>query len=124
MLNRKYPRLWAGALILASAILIFALARNLLALGLFGLDIMLVVGTWQLARRQKMTTRWGLIWIGVLIVVLGIAKLPALQSVLGVGQWIGISYLIFRLIHMSLDARRERLGDGTLPETLIYALHP
>jgi alginate O-acetyltransferase complex protein AlgI len=44
--------------------------------------------------------------------------------VAGPAAWIGVSYFIFRLIHVCLDARRDRLGDATLSETLVYALHP
>src|SRR5258708_34841235 len=71
-----------------------------------------------------MKSALGTAWIIALVLVLLVAKLPGTQAYIGVGAWVGISYLIFRLLHVAFDARRERLGDAALSETLTYALHP
>ncbi|MEP7289561.1 MAG: MBOAT family O-acyltransferase [Chloroflexota bacterium] len=113
----------AALAILASAALSVALAGSLLAGGLLLVDVLLVAATWYLAHTRRMQTRLGIVWIGILVIVLVVAKLPT-QSTLGPATWIGISYLIFRLIHVAIDARRDRLGGETLGDTLVYALHP
>jgi alginate O-acetyltransferase complex protein AlgI len=114
----------AGLALVAALALGYALTGNLWTLALLAFDVVLIVITWRLARTEHVRTRWGIAWIAVLVVVLVISKLATVQAYLGAAIWIGISYLIFRLIHVTIDARNGRLGDSTLPETLSYALHP
>ncbi len=126
-LRTTRPVLRAGLVIAASASLSLALTENLFTLALVALDAILVAATWRLAKTAWIGTTWGITWVGVLVLFLVLAKLPrADDSVLNASPatWIGVSYFIFRLIHVTLDARRGRLGDATLSETLIYALHP
>ncbi len=121
------PTIRAALVIVASASLCLALTGSTFTLALLALDVVLVVITWRLARSPWITTGVGIGWIVVLVIALAIAKLPRTEdSVLNASPaaWIGVSYFIFRLIHVSLDARRGRLGDATLSETLVYALHP
>src|SRR6185436_2847541 len=87
-------------------------------------DVFLIVITWYLARSRQMQGPVGIVWIIVLVVSLLVAKLPSYQPFIGPGVWIGISYLIFRLIHFTIDAQRNRLGDTPLPETIVYVLNP
>ncbi len=118
------PLLRAGLAVSAAASLSYALSGTPLTLALIMFDVLLIVVTWQLARSQRMNGPFGIIWIIALVLSLAVAKLPPLQAIIGPGIWIGVSYLIFRLIHFSVDARRNRLGDESLPETLLYALNP
>jgi alginate O-acetyltransferase complex protein AlgI len=119
----------AGLVVIAAASLSYALAESavvdkITAPLLVALDVVLVFVTWQLARSRYVQTPLGIAWIIVLVLALGVAKLPAIQPYIGPGVWIGVSYVIFRLIHIVLDARRGRLEDGTLPEAIVYALNP
>ncbi|MCC7451187.1 MAG: hypothetical protein IT324_27495 [Anaerolineae bacterium] len=106
--------------IVAAAGLSYALTGNIVSLALIVLDVALVLGTWRVVRSGG--PRWIIGWIAALVVILVVAKWPALSF--GPAVWIGVSYLIFRLIHVCLDARNNRLGDITLPEMIVYALHP
>ncbi|HLY27503.1 MAG TPA: MBOAT family O-acyltransferase [Aggregatilineales bacterium] len=114
----------AALVVIAAAGLSVILSGNLLSAALIGVDLALIGGTWTLTRGERMKSPLGLAWIGLLILALLIAKLPPLQASLGPAVWIGVSYLIFRLIHVALDARRDRLKGETLPESIVYALHP
>jgi alginate O-acetyltransferase complex protein AlgI len=123
---RRRTRLASRAVlaILAALGISVAASGTLLSALWLALDVVLIVITWALARSGHMAGWIGVAWIVLLVLALLIAKLPPLQTIIGAGVWIGVSYLIFRLIHVSLDARRNRLGDEALPETLVYALHP
>ncbi len=122
------PAIRALSVIVVSACLCLILTNgSLLALALLALDVFLVVVTWQLAHRQRMATRLGLVWLVILVLTLIIAKMmqgDASALTASPSAWVGVSYFMFRLIHVSLDARRGRFGDATLSETLTYALHP
>jgi D-alanyl-lipoteichoic acid acyltransferase DltB (MBOAT superfamily) len=122
------PAIRATSAIAVSACLCLILTNgNTLALALLALDVFLVVITWQLAYHQRMTTRLGLAWLVILVLTLIIAKIMqgnVFALTASPSAWIGVSYFMFRLIHVSLDARRGRFGDATLSETLTYALHP
>jgi alginate O-acetyltransferase complex protein AlgI len=121
------PAIRAVLVIVASASLCLAITGNLFTLAFLGLDVILVAITWRIARSGWIKATWGIVWIVVLVLALVLAKLPQRDdSVLNASPatWIGISYFIFRLIHVAFDARRDRLGNATLSETLVYALHP
>jgi alginate O-acetyltransferase complex protein AlgI len=121
------PLIRAALAIAASASLGLALTENVGTLVLLGLDVFLVAATWRLGRTAWMGTPWGIGWIGLLVVILAVAKLSQAQDSAfnaSPAAWIGVSYFMFRLIHIAVDARRGRLGDATLPETIVYALHP
>lgn len=125
---RRSPWLRAGLALVASLALVVVLSGQPTALVLFGVNVLLVLGTWQLAR-----TRLWLPWVVVLIAVLAAARLPATQRLLGMGGspfdlspglWLGISYLIFRLVHATLDMHAGRINRLPLAEFITYALHP
>jgi alginate O-acetyltransferase complex protein AlgI len=122
--RKTQPMVRAALVIAAAAGLSYALSNNLASVGLLAVDIALTAGTWYLAKSDRITTSLGIAWIVVLIAFLLLAKLPNLQPLIGPGVWIGVSYLIFRLIHVSLDARRGRLSNETLSESITYVLHP
>lgn len=94
-------------------------------------NLLLVALTVGLARRAQRGQR-GLIPIGliVLIGVFVITKSPgAMQAVtqpLGwpVAAWLGISYVLFRLLHVLLDSRRNQLPELKLGEMIVYVLFP
>jgi alginate O-acetyltransferase complex protein AlgI len=118
---------WAALAIAASAALVFVMTSTFLALGFLGLNVLLVLGTWYSARTRLW---WG--WVIVLVGLLIVSKLPFIQGSggaanpagLGLALWLGFSYLAFRLIHFTVDAHAGRAGDATLPEVLVYVLHP
>jgi alginate O-acetyltransferase complex protein AlgI len=121
------PAIRATLVVAASASLCLALTGNLFTLALLALDVILVAATWRLAQTPWIATTWGITWIGVLALLLVLAKLPQTDASLlnaSPATWIGVSYFIFRLIHVTIDARHGRLGDATLSETVVYALHP
>lgn len=117
----------AALALIAAAGLVTAVTGRPLALLFFALSALLVVGTWAFAATQL----W-LVWVGVLIAALVAAKLPwggAAGSAtgpagLGIALWVGVSYLVFRLIHVTLDVHKGRVERPPLPALLTYALHP
>jgi alginate O-acetyltransferase complex protein AlgI len=112
----------AGLVIAGSAGLIVLMGLGNLTLLTVAFDLVLIIITWLLIKSKKAGAVWGTVWIIALIVILFGAKLlPVSPQFAG---WIGISYLIFRLIHMCLDARRDRVPDVTLSDSVVYALHP
>jgi alginate O-acetyltransferase complex protein AlgI len=114
------------ALIATAGLVVLFTGRGL-ALPFYVLDVALVFGTWRISR-----TRFWQAWIILIILLLIVSKLPGALSAAGVKDaadlplifWIGFSYLAFRLIHTTYEAHNNRLGDPTLPEFVIYALHP
>ena len=116
----------------ASAALATGMTGTPLALAFLGLNVALVLATWRLAGGRG----WW-VWVATLIALLALAKLPVLQPLaggreaargslpgLGPGVWLGVSYFVFRLIHVTVDVHMGRAKDFTLPELLVYALHP
>lgn len=117
----------ASAIVVSASLSLILANGNMLTLALLALDVFLVIITWQLAARQRMTSHIGSAWLVILVLILVVAKVVqgnASTWTVSPSAWIGVSYFTFRLIHVSLDARRGRFGDATLPETLTYALHP
>jgi alginate O-acetyltransferase complex protein AlgI len=94
-------------------------------------NLLLVALTIFIARRAQRGQR-GLVPIGliVLIGVFIISKWPAaIQTVLqplglSVAAWLGISYLLFRLLHVLLESRHNQLPEMKLGEMIVYALFP
>lgn len=118
----------AALALAAAAALSAALTGSLLSLAFFAAGALLVIGTWRAAG-----ARWWWAWVAVLVAVLVGAKLPAALSArgpagaasgLGPALWLGVSYLIFRLIHVTVDVHMGRTGRPPLPDLLAYALHP
>ncbi len=113
--------------IVSSASLTLILSGQWASVILFFVGTVLVVATWRLSQ-----TRAARLWIVVLVALLVASKLPGAARLgsadPGPGMplpiWLGFSYLAFRLIHVTIEAHTGRLGDITLPELLVYALHP
>jgi alginate O-acetyltransferase complex protein AlgI len=89
-----------------------------ISIGLSALNIALVAFTlWSINRRH---------WRLALIVLIGLfvfIKWPGLidpQSV----TWLGASYLLFRLLHLIFESRKNQLPPLDFKATLIYALFP
>jgi alginate O-acetyltransferase complex protein AlgI len=122
--RKTRPAIRAVLAVTAAAALTYALSDTVTASLLVLLDVLLVVLTWYLVRTGRMVSRIGVVWIIALIAMLIAAKLPQVQSIIGPGIWIGVSYLIFRLVHIALDARRKRPNEATLSESVVYVLHP
>jgi alginate O-acetyltransferase complex protein AlgI len=110
-----------------TAALIILFTDQPFGLVLYLVDILLVLGTWRFSR-----TRGWKLWIGVIVLTLILSKMPSaltgndltIPLNFSFFAWLGFSYLAFRLIHVTVDAHQGRLGDPTLEELLIYALHP
>jgi alginate O-acetyltransferase complex protein AlgI len=102
------------------AALAFSIANLLL--------IALTVGIAQRAQRgQRSLIPIGLIILsGVFIIVKWPAAMKTVLQPLGipVAAWLGISYLLFRLLHVLLESRRNQLPDLKLGEMIVYALFP
>src|SRR5688572_9916361 len=87
------PLIRAALAVAASASLGLALTENVGTLALLGLDVFLVAATWRLGRTAWMGTPWGIGWIGLLVVILAVAKLSQAQdSALNASPaaWIGV----------------------------------
>ena len=103
-----------------SATLAFSIANLLLV----------ALTVWIAQRAQRGQRRFiapGLVMlIGVFIVAKWPAAWQAVLQPLGfpVVAWLGISYLLFRLLHVLLESRRNQLPDLKLGEMIVYALFP
>ncbi len=118
------PATRAGLVIIAAAALSVAVSGSLITVALLAFDLLLIVLTWALARLGRLKGIGGVLWLIALLLVLIASKLPQVQQLTGPAVWVGISYLIFRLMHVAFDARSGKLNDATLPETIVYTLHP
>jgi alginate O-acetyltransferase complex protein AlgI len=107
------------------------LDRITAALALSIANLLLVALTVWIARRAQRGQR-GFIAAGLIILIGAfiVSKRPAawhavLQPLgLPVAAWLGVSYLLFRLLHVLLESRRNRLPDLKLGEVIVYALFP
>jgi alginate O-acetyltransferase complex protein AlgI len=109
--------------LIASAGVMLAMSGNPISLILMVVNLVLVITTWRLATlplRRSLSTGW----IVILILIFLLTKIAFPSLLIGPTVWIGISYLFLRLVHTSIDARHGRLGDVSLSEMVIYALHP
>src|SRR5687767_15317072 len=70
-----------GLALIATAALILLFTQNWLALALYGIDILLVLGTWRFSR-----TRGWKVWIVVIVVCLVISKLPGALTAAGMEE--------------------------------------
>ena len=94
-------------------------------------NLLLVVLTVWLARRAQGGQR-GAITAGLIILigVFIVAKWPAAMHLvlqpwgIPVAAWLGVSYLLFRLLHVLLESRRGSLPDLKLGEMIVYTLFP
>ncbi len=117
--------LQANLVLVTSAALVFGITNQWMALALYGVSILLVLGTWRLGK-----TRAWWAWIVLIMLVLIGSKLPTTLGANTNGAaetavvWLGFSYLAFRLIHITVESHAGRIRAITLRETLIYALHP
>ena len=108
-----------------------SLERIVVALGFSLANLLLVAFTVWVARRTQRGRRSGS-WLGlaVLIGVFIFAKWPAawhtvlLPIGLQTTAWLGISYLLFRLLYIVLESRHGQLPDLKLSEMIVYALFP
>jgi alginate O-acetyltransferase complex protein AlgI len=102
------------------AALVFSIANLLL--------VALTVWIAQRAQRgQRRYTTVGLLFlIGVFILSKWPAAMHTVLQPLGipVAAWLGISYLLFRLLHVVLESRHNQLPDLKLGELIVYALFP
>ena len=112
----------------------YRVARRLSAL-LFLLTIALAFAVWSLAvsrvhRRQKCA--WG---VGVLVLGFVGWKAVGLQAALYralhlparyllAGAWLGGSYVLFRLIHVLIEARKPGFPERSFGDFLLYVLFP
>src|SRR5436305_15294158 len=94
------PLVRALLVISTSACLCLLLTESYFSLALLAVNALLVMATWTIARKCLMTTRWGVAWILVLILILVGAKLTQQGPLIGVAGWIGISYFSFRLLQI------------------------
>ncbi len=110
-------------------------ARSLIAIGLALLDVALIaLVAWIVQRaRPALSLPIGLgMLIGVFIVVKWPEAWAAVQQPFGpfmtpalpVGAWLGLSFLLFRLLHVLFDRRKGQLPPARFSELLIYSLFP
>ncbi len=94
-------------------------------------NLLLVALTVWIAQRAQRGQR-GFIVVGLIILigVFVVTKWPLtrqtlLQSLgLPLAAWLGVSYLLFRLLHVLLESRHNQLPDLKLSEMIVYALFP
>ena len=82
---------------------------------------------WTITRQKRVAFSIGLL---LLVGVFVISKWPdAWTTVVGLltlplGAWLGLSFILFRLLHVLLEARRNQLPAATFSDLLIYTLFP
>jgi alginate O-acetyltransferase complex protein AlgI len=109
-------------------------ARRLSAL-LFLLSIGLVFAVFRAATSKNRERNCRLGVAALLVVFVGL-KWPWLQRktyaalhipdkyLLSLGAWLGVSYVLFRLIHVLIEARRPGLPEMRFRDLLLYVLFP
>jgi len=117
------PIIRAALVTIASSGIALAMSGNPLSILLILVGLILIVVTWCLAIAPGQK-QLGMAWIGLLVLILSVTRLTIAAPFIGPAIWIGVSYLFLRLIHVVLDARQGRLGDMTLPEMVVFTLHP
>jgi alginate O-acetyltransferase complex protein AlgI len=102
--------------------------RLVLAALLVGLEFSLVaLVAWAIKRQRQVAFSIGLVLLVGLFVI---SKWPdAWTTLLGLltlplGAWLGLSFILFRLLHVLLEARRGQLPATTFSDLLIYTLFP
>jgi alginate O-acetyltransferase complex protein AlgI len=135
----RYRFLLAGTVLFSSIMTWQALSglaarptdRLMVALALSVANCLLVVLTVWIARCVQRGQR-SFVWIG-LIVLIGLfilskwtAAWNGLWLPFGMSSimWLGLSYLLFRLLHVLFESRRSQLPDLKLGEMIVYALFP
>lgn len=109
------------------------LDRFIVAVGFIIANVLLVALTVGVVKRiHRGQNRF--VWIG-LIVLIGLFILSkwttawtALQQPIGLAipsaAWLGLSYFLFRLLHVLLEARKSQLLEFDLRDAVIYTLFP
>jgi alginate O-acetyltransferase complex protein AlgI len=101
------------------------------ALALSVANLLLVALTVWIAQRAQRQQR-SFFWIG-LIILIGLFILSkwttawdSLWLPFGMSSivWLGLSYLLFRLLHVLFESHRNQLPDLKLSEMIVYALFP
>lgn len=121
-----------GLCIVGSAILSALIGQSWLSLALYGASVILVVFVALILRdlhRNPAHRRW-LVPAAILTLVglftftrFGRLQIALFGSpVLRGGEWVGLSYLLFRLIHVLIDSKR--LPDLSITDLTAYALFP
>jgi alginate O-acetyltransferase complex protein AlgI len=92
--------------------------------------LLVALTTWIARRAQHGQRRYLPLGLLILIGVFVVAKWPltrqtVLQTLgLSVTAWLGVSFLLFRLLHVLLESRHNQLPAVKLSEMIIYALFP
>lgn len=113
---------WLRALLtgFAGAALALQIGEGWVALVLFGGGALLTLITWHIRSKPYAPA-----WIVALLALLAAVKLlPQFEIAQSLGAWLGLSYLIFRLIHVVVETRAGRIRDASLPEMFSYSMHP
>lgn len=135
----RYRFLFAGTVLLSGLMTWQALTglaarpadRLVVAGALSVANLLLVALTVWIARRAQRQQR-SFFWIG-LIVLIGLFILSkwttawdSLWLPFGLPSvaWLGLSYLLFRLLHVLFESRRSQLPELTAGEMIVYALFP
>jgi alginate O-acetyltransferase complex protein AlgI len=101
----------------------FVLAAILVAFE-FGL---IALVAWTIGHRRRVAFSIGLVLLVGLFVV---AKWPDAWSTwygwltLPIGAWLGLSFILFRLLHVLLEGRKNQLPPTRFSDLLIYTLFP
>ncbi|MEP7289263.1 MAG: MBOAT family O-acyltransferase [Chloroflexota bacterium] len=123
-----------AACLVGSAILVVLVGDSTLSLLLYGASLLIVMGVALVVRHLHTFPdhrRWlAPLTIALLVGVLIFSRFGRLQILLfgttigRFGEWVGLSYLIFRLIHIVIDSKK--LGDSVLRsgDLAAYALFP
>jgi alginate O-acetyltransferase complex protein AlgI len=125
--HKHYPITYAVLVIIASTSLSLLLTSHFSTVLLMAINVLLVAITWYLCRTSWIKGMAAAIWISLLVLILiavkGMYRQPLLMADTQIA-WVGLSYFIFRLIHITIDGHNNKLGQVSLPEMITYTLHP
>jgi alginate O-acetyltransferase complex protein AlgI len=102
--------------------------RFIVAALLVGCEFGLIaLAAWTIKQQRRVAFSIGLLLLVGLFVI---AKWPAAWALLfgamalPLGAWLGLSFILFRLLHVLLEARRKQLPPTRFSDVLIYTLFP
>jgi alginate O-acetyltransferase complex protein AlgI len=135
--TRARRRILAAGTVALGALLSYRhLAARRLSVAFFFFSIFLVYLVFRVAtapENRSRRIRWGILvlvllfvglkWTGAQRAVYGYLHIPERYYVF-LGAWLGASYLLFRLLHVLLEARKPDFPKTTFFELFLYALLP
>lgn len=128
--------LGGGTLVIGLCLSYSYMAARRLSVLIFLLSIVLIWFVWRATAGSSHRRRTGTIGIVVLVLIFIALKWTGFEKavysllhlpgryLIGAGAWLGASYILFRLIHVLLEARKPSFPAMTFYDLFLYTLFP